>query len=93
MIFPVQYCRHWDVAWEDSHTCHCQDCGRQGQWFEDGYVLWTKRPPAVPWTMPRLAEAMKQRPPADQRSPVEQRPPVDQPAHYHRFPSLVRPTR
>ena len=50
---PVQYCRHWDVEWEDSHNCHCQACGKHGQWFEEGYVLWKKQGPGTAASKPR----------------------------------------
>jgi hypothetical protein len=35
-------CRHYSVQWIDSHTCNCQNCGKYGHYFEDGFALWTK---------------------------------------------------
>ena len=35
-------CRHLDVRWQDSHTCRCQQCGKFGHWFEEGYAIWTR---------------------------------------------------
>ena len=42
MIY-MPICRHWNVRWLDSHTCRCHECGRTGRWYEDGFVLWSKR--------------------------------------------------
>ena len=39
---PIQFCRHYEVRWIDSHTCHCKNCGRQGRWV-DGLVIWSKK--------------------------------------------------
>lgn len=39
---PVQTCRHWDVNWLDTHTCNCNQCGKFGHWFEEGFVLWRR---------------------------------------------------
>ena len=41
-MFPMVICRHYDVVWLDSHTCNCKDCGRQGHWVDDGFVIWMK---------------------------------------------------
>ncbi len=41
-MFPIIICRHYDVVWLDSHTCDCQDCGKQGHWMDDGFVIWMK---------------------------------------------------
>jgi hypothetical protein len=38
----VQICQHIDVTWLDSHRCRCNDCGKQGHWYEDGFVLWSR---------------------------------------------------
>ena len=35
-------CRHYEVQWLDTHTCHCARCGKFGHYFEEGYALWTK---------------------------------------------------
>lgn len=48
MLLPVQICRHFSVSWQDAHTCRCTDCGRTGRWYEEGYVLWCRRPAAPP---------------------------------------------
>ena len=42
MMYPAVICRHYDVDWLDSHTCNCRDCGRQGHWMEEGFVVWVK---------------------------------------------------
>lgn len=43
MISPVTYCAHDQVRWLTSHVCHCDQCGRRGTWYEDGFVLWSKK--------------------------------------------------
>ena len=36
-------CRHNQVNWLDSHSCHCLDCGKTGHWFElEGLVMWVR---------------------------------------------------
>ncbi len=35
-------CRHFEVEWLNSHTCNCQQCGKFGHYFEEGFALWTK---------------------------------------------------
>ena len=36
-------CRHIQVNWLDTHSCHCQDCGKTGHWFEpEGLVMWVR---------------------------------------------------
>ena len=43
-MLPVFICKHWDVEWLDAHTCCCNECGKLGQWYEDGLVIWCRRP-------------------------------------------------
>ncbi len=48
-MYPIAICRHYSVEWLDSHTCSCYDCGKQGHWMEDGFVVWVKGTrPATP---------------------------------------------
>ena len=36
-------CRHVQVNWLDTHSCHCLDCGKTGHWFElEGLVMWVR---------------------------------------------------
>lgn len=35
-------CRHRDVEWYDSRHCQCHQCGKAGEWFEDGFMLWRR---------------------------------------------------
>ncbi len=49
-MYPITICRHYSVEWLDSHTCSCYDCGKQGHWMEDGFVVWVKGTrPATPY--------------------------------------------
>ena len=44
-------CRHRDVEWHDAHHCTCHECGKVGEWFDDGFTLWRRTKVA------RVAEA------------------------------------
>ncbi len=44
-MLPVIICRHHDVEWINSHTCRCRDCGKQGQWTEQGFAIWIRTEP------------------------------------------------
>jgi hypothetical protein len=43
-MLPVIMCNHWVVEWIDAYTCCCKGCGRLGQWYDDGFVLWCRWP-------------------------------------------------
>ena len=48
-------CRHEQVNWLDTHSCHCQDCGKTGHWFElERLVMWvqTKKKEPINSLMP-----------------------------------------
>ena len=39
----LKRCRHVQVNWLDTHSCHCLDCGKTGHWFElERLVMWTR---------------------------------------------------
>ena len=44
-MHSVLLCRHYDVKWLDSHTCYCRDCGKQGQFTEQGFAIWIRTQP------------------------------------------------
>ena len=35
-------CRHRCAVWQDSHHCSCNECGKVGEWFDDGFTLWRR---------------------------------------------------
>lgn len=44
-MLPIMICRHYNVNWLDSHTCKCSDCGKHGQWTEQGFAIWVRAEP------------------------------------------------
>lgn len=45
MIHPAVVCRHYDVEWLGSHICLCRDCGKRGEWTEQGFAIWIRTQP------------------------------------------------
>ena len=44
-MLPIVTCRHHNVQWLDSHTCRCLECGKRGEWAEQGFSIWMRTEP------------------------------------------------